>query len=705
MSAVSAAGAGAWQQHRPLLLPALALWGWQEGVLPVALALALVLELPRLVRARLEISQADFDRLWSFTSVLFLAVIFYLALAREGLDAVGALTGAPPQEDAPDGMHRLSGSALTFLRWLPFILFPFTAAVAWSHRTVLPWSTFSLYEQARAKRQPHRPPPEWASRTMHPGYLYLGVTLFSASTTTLHSEAFLPLLLAALLLALWPGRNRSWRVPAWCLLVALLGTVAALGNRSHQLTRAAWAAMEERLMLDTSAGDGVVGNPDQSFRTTTLGQLGALKQSSAIILRITASAGATSTPGLLREASFDRFRAPRWDHGRREFKAPEHDPPPPAPGAATLTIARAGGSTVCPLALPGDLGGLQPPRVGALETGGLGSWRIFGGLPLVVYTAARGGGAGSDGKPDDDSDGSNQHLAADEREFLKGIADELTLDAKDVPGSCARLEHWFATRFTYQTYQPPPPPHPPQPGELSPLLNFLTVTHAGHCEYFATATVLLLRAAGIQARYAVGYSVSERDSGRFLARARDAHAWTLVWDGTRWIDVDTTPASWLAKESQPRSWLAALRDVGDELWYRFALWRQEGGRWQLLVFIAGMAVLGWIAWRQLRGSAWRRARGGRTPVGALTVLGRDSELARLLPSIAQRHGERLPHETVRAWLTRLQLLGQGGPSGLGEALALHHRLRFDPAGLAVGERQALRALVRQLEPALAAGSD
>ena len=130
-----------WHTYRPVIVPALLLWGWQADVLWLALAMGVVLEAPRLVRARFDISQADFDRLWSFSSVLFLAVIFYLALARQGLDAVGALTGAPPSADQPDGMHRMSGTALTFLRWLPFILFPFTMGVAWSRSTVLPWST------------------------------------------------------------------------------------------------------------------------------------------------------------------------------------------------------------------------------------------------------------------------------------------------------------------------------------------------------------------------------------------------------------------------------------------------------------------------------------------------------------------------------------------------------------------------------------
>jgi transglutaminase-like putative cysteine protease len=51
----------------------------------------------------------------------------------------------------------------------------------------------------------------------------------------------------------------------------------------------------------------------------------------------------------------------------------------------------------------------------------------------------------------------------------------------------------------------------------TPLARFLLRTRSGHCEYFATATVLLLRQLGIPARYAVGYAVHEA-SGRQIRR-------------------------------------------------------------------------------------------------------------------------------------------------------------------------------------------
>ena len=70
---------------------------------------------------------------------------------------------------------------------------------------------------------------------------------------------------------------------------------------------------------------------------------------------------------------------------------------------------------------------------------------------------------------------------------------------------------------------------------------------AGHCEYFAASTTLLLRAAGIPARYATGFAVMEYSplEAAFVVRARHAHAWSRAWNGERWVDLDTTPPSWL----------------------------------------------------------------------------------------------------------------------------------------------------------------
>ena len=685
-----------WHTYRPVIVPALLLWGWQADVLWLALAMGVVLEAPRLVRARFDISQADFDRLWSFSSVLFLAVIFYLALARQGLDAVGALTGAPPSADQPDGMHRMSGTALTFLRWLPFILFPFTMGVAWSRSTVLPWSTFSLYEQARAKRQPLVPPPEWATSPMHPGYLYVGVTLFAATTTAGHPLVFLPLLLVTLLIAWWPWRNRRYGVRTWVAVLVLLISVSVIAPFGHQATRAAWAAVEERLQGGGGAFGGGKSNPDQISRRAAFGAIGTLKQSGTIILRATTPDGLA--PGLLREAAFNRYRGSLWDSHHRDFE--QIDAGHAGSGLSKtplLTITRATADGDTPLAIPGDATALHLSGQAIAELGGLGALRLRGGLPLAIYQVERGNAYFHDPAPEDD-DLSLERLESSERAAVDTAARELGLEGLPVEQVMTRIESWFGKRFMYSLYQDR------RSDGQGPLAHFLGETHAGHCEYFATATVLLLRSAGIPARYAVGFSMNEGHGDAWIARGRDAHAWCLVWVNGHWQDFDTTPGTWREAENSNRPWLEGLTDSWSDFWHRFDLWRQEGGRWQLIVFVAGMLVLAWIAWRQLRGSTWRRVAPGSTGRAALTPLGLDSEFMAVLDLLDQL--ERRPvHIPPAHWLMTTTLPAGVDRTVLGEALTLHDRLRFDPAGLDPAQRLRLREVSQSLTDSILTASD
>jgi protein-glutamine gamma-glutamyltransferase len=83
------------------------------------------------------------------------------------------------------------------------------------------------------------------------------------------------------------------------------------------------------------------------------------------------------------------------------------------------------------------------------------------------------------------------------------------------------------------------------PGRNGPLYDFLFEEKPGHCEYFATAAVILMRELGIPSRLAYGYS-----SGRwnpqekvFEVRRLDAHAWAEAFIvGKGWLPFDATPA-------------------------------------------------------------------------------------------------------------------------------------------------------------------
>lgn len=84
------------------------------------------------------------------------------------------------------------------------------------------------------------------------------------------------------------------------------------------------------------------------------------------------------------------------------------------------------------------------------------------------------------------------------------------------------------------------------PRGIDPLAHFLSSRHDAHCEFFASATALMLRSVGVPTRYVTGYVAdepSDEESGMWLARNLDAHAWVEAFDESagHWFPVESTP--------------------------------------------------------------------------------------------------------------------------------------------------------------------
>lgn len=74
-------------------------------------------------------------------------------------------------------------------------------------------------------------------------------------------------------------------------------------------------------------------------------------------------------------------------------------------------------------------------------------------------------------------------------------------------------------------------------------LWFLEDSDKGYCVHFATAATVLLRAAGIPARYVEGYMV-QTSNGTTIVRDRHAHAWVEYYlDHIGWVILDATPGT------------------------------------------------------------------------------------------------------------------------------------------------------------------
>jgi len=228
---------------------------------------------------------------------------------------------------------------------------------------------------------------------------------------------------------------------------------------------------------------------------------------------------------------------------------------------------------------------------------------------------------------------------------------------------------------------------------LTPLSNFLLSERRGHCEYFATAATLLLRKAGVPARYAVGYAVHEKSGRTYLVRQRHAHAWCLVWVDGRWQDFDPTPGSWIPAEDSRAAWTEWLSDWWSRIWFEFSRWRWGEARIRDYLVWAALPVLALLLVRLALTGKWRRQRRKKVSLRPLSSLpGADSEFYLVQQEAARRGLLRQPDETPRGWWRRLERetpLARWRDS-FETMLRLHYRYRFDPAGLLPGERAQLR---------------
>jgi protein-glutamine gamma-glutamyltransferase len=303
--------------------------------------------------------------------------------------------------------------------------------------------------------------------------------------------------------------------------------------------------------------------------------------------------------------------------------------------------------------------------------------------------------------PGIDSAPTADDLQLPEREVaaLVQVAAGLGLDAHQPEAALRTLGAFFQDRFRYSLG---PASGTRAQTNTSPLSAFLLEHRSGHCEYFATAGVLLLRKAGIPARYAAGYAVQERAGRGYVVRQRHAHAWCLAYHDGAWRDFDPTPASFWAREAAAASRLEFLSDAWSRLWFELTKFRygQSNLRRYLLWLVLPLLLVS--LWRLVTGKQWKRFRlRSGSARGPLSRPGQDSELYEVERALVAAGLVRTPSESLGTWFRRIRStpVVAANEAAFEALVQLHCRYRFDPDGLDPGERARLR---RQAESCLEA---
>ena len=616
---------------RGLVGAALLLWGASVGFLPVAIVLALAYEGARFAPP----SPAAAKRVTLVGRAVLFAVVAKLGYA--------AVTSAFP------------GALYAWLKWLPILLLPLPLVQALAGGAISSGALPVAFRPGRAE-----------TREVDTTYIYTAIVLIGAGTGAKFADWYFygaATLVAWALVARMPARSR---LPG-ALMLAMgigMGHAVHVGVSELQNRVEAWS---EDLIIDFMSAKA-----DAMRERTRIGDIGKVKLSDRILMRVVPHG--TRDLVLLREAAFDRYQSGTWQNSTQAFRpvGGDRDRWIVRPGEArrALTIKRSlpGGEGV--LALPPGTHAIS--KLPAVTMGMLSNGTVrASGTPYLLSMAVTYDEAREQEAP---LGGADLLVPTVLEAALDQVIREEGLDRATPGERLTAVQELFATKFAYSLVLS----DAKDPAKGRGIVDFLLRDRKGHCEYFGTATALLLRRLGIAARYAVGYSVQEwSDLERaFVVRNRHAHAWTVAYLDGRWIEVDTTPAAWATSEAEEaRSPFGPLLDAFSWLWDRIVDVWTESSAAEIAVAVAtvfgGAAALvgAVVLWRR------RRPRARRGPSDKLGRAWRSLEAR-----VAKRGFARVHDETPLAWARRVHAAGtESWRYELLQLAGSYYRVRFDPA--------------------------
>lgn len=635
----------------------------------IAVILALLVESARMTRLRWNFDDNAAIRAWQI-SVLgsgAMAVLIWL------------------DGDPVNALPRLLG-------WLPVMFMPLLFVQIFGLKDSIALTTFSFFARQRQMRN-QLLGLKGSNMRVNFGNVFV-VTCMISSTLGKPAENTVFFLPGLLLISGWALlATKQTRRSSLITALAIAGGLAVAGTfgLNYLYSR----------VLDLGSGNKRGDRSDEV--QTAIGALGEIKQSPEIQWRLKPING--QPPKLLRTASFDKYSLGLWKNDKPGGAAKDEDfadltTIEPVTGEVYYLLhpfeqgqlsagekspirnslprfnlrGQAANETLLPL--PGDTASVRDFDLDGIEKNSLGTVRIFPKNSVIDGTVLWKDRLNPEVPPNP----ADEEVFKTDQAIVKRLVVELGLDkAPTLKRKLEILDSWFLENFSYTRYLEIDSTRIEWKSALS---VFLTTNKRGHCEYFATGATLLLRAAGVPTRYAIGYSVREQDvkRGEFLIRGEHAHAWCRVWDADRkmWIDFDPTPPSWLSIEQQRRPNTQWLSDAFLRFREDFFLWRNKprnrlaASLVMVTIGLIAAFIIGRRLWRSKHVMAEQRRHHRyegpltRTPLHELETLASEILGPRPLGLPFSRWLMGLHHRVAE-------------PEQLVEAIALHQRLRFDPA--------------------------
>jgi len=623
-----------------ILLSSILAWGWfnQQWLVSGMLVFFMVVNI--FTAWRWNISRQQFYRIGDLATTLIILMLIYSIFAQSDQKSV-----------------------FIILKWLPVFLAPVLLAQLFSSQDTVPLGI--LFYSVRKRQSPS---------VLDFKIPYAGLCLLSSGAGNYQTPIYFIIVVALFSLILWTIRSRQGSIIAW-LLVISVSAIAAYW--AQQGLRSLHAIVEEK------AVDWLSDWRTDPFKSSSsIGDIGELKLSDRIEFRVKAT-----EPLLLQQSSYDWYMEQSWYASKRAFTYKEMSEGKSNEDVKQLTVFQQSKSESI-LALPYgtvDIKGLEGASIQTTELGTVKLTEAPDFIEYQVFYTGRQLGEASRY----DLDVPQQH-----KNWIALIKKELKLEGQPAKSISRAIKKYFQTNYYYTLFLGL------DTNSDTALQTFILKRKAGHCEYFAVASVFLLRSYGIPARLANGYSMDEYDPEKqmYIVRRRHAHAWAIAHIDGYWQAVDATPSEWLNIEEENADIFQPVYDWASSLYFIYKQWRYQQTQLDdndtdsLLWISIGIVLFLYLAWRLYltRQQMIRKKLQSETVALPSKNSGLDSELYLIEQALSKTENARLNNESIAIWAKRVNI----------EALILitkiHYSYRFDPQGISDKQRVRLKQSVENL---------
>ncbi len=308
-----------------------------------------------------------------------------------------------------------------------------------------------------------------------------------------------------------------------------------------------------------------------------LGQIGNVKLSDAIVMRVKTDKSPSELPAGLkwRGLSFDHYDGRSWRRSNpTRYSIPEqgwyYKLQDSAQGTdwihQTFFVEALSTNVVFAmpraLAISKDVGSLQRDSAGNLYTAEHLHRKLrYSAVsdpvrpdPFILFDWTQ--------KPPDTPKIYLQIPSVDPR--IEELAKQVTRGARGGFSKAQALERYLRSNYNYSLALRG------TPNSTDPLAMFLFDVREGHCEYFASAMTVMLRQLGIPARLVNGFRSGDYNSigDNWIVRQYDAHSWVEAYFlPYGWIEFDPTPPDPQHPRTAFTRLISNLSDAIDLWWW------------------------------------------------------------------------------------------------------------------------------------------